>query len=95
MPSAEYTLLVNGNYTTALQTGLTNLLPLGLVWVFIGLLIFSVIYMKTKSYGVSGMIFVVYSALVIGYNVIPVAIQPFMALLVGLLLAVMLIKVIK
>lgn len=94
MPTAEYALLMQGNFTEAMKVGLYNMMPLGLFWLFTGLLVFAVVHNQTKSYGISGMVFATYSALILGYSLVDVSIQPFMALLVALVLAIMLIKVI-
>ena len=96
MSSAEYILLIeNGDILGALSTAITNLLPLGFAWIIIGLAIFGVIQNKTKSYGVSGLILVIYLSLLIPMNFVDYAVQPFLALFIGILITVMLLKIIK
>ena len=94
MPSEAYVQLMQGEFGAALVTAMSKVLPLGLAWIFIGALIFAVIQTKTKHYGISGSVFILYCSLTIGFNLIDIAIQPFIGLLIGIMLAVMIIQLV-
>lgn len=95
MASAEYNLLMQGDIIGALSGSISNILPMGLAWIFIGLIIFGVVQTKTKSYGISGLIFILYTTLLIPANLVAVSIQPYLALLIGILIVIMIVKVVK
>lgn len=90
MATLPFTLLLQGDIPGALGALLGNYIPYGMFWLFLGGIIFALVYGKTKSYGISGIIFILYSTLV--GAVIPLEMQPYLLLLIGLMLAVMLIR---
>lgn len=95
MPSVCYTLLITGDWLGALACSLSNVLPLGLFWVLMGMIIFAAMQVKSKNFAVSGVILILYLAIIIPANLVEVSIQPFLALLIGLLIAALIIKLIK
>ena len=95
MASPEWTLVLQGDYIGALLSAFSNMLPFGLTWIIVGVLIFGVTMNRTKSYAISGLLFIIYSAIVLPAELIAPGAEAFLGILVGVLLAVMIVKVIK
>lgn len=93
MASVCYALLLNADPAGALLCAISNVLPMGMAWVLIGLVIWAAVKMKTEGYAISGIIFILYLAILIPANLIPVMVQPFLALLIGLMIAIMLVLI--
>jgi len=92
MPSLPYVQLLAGNVTDALVTA-WDALPYSLFWIMIGILIFGVVHTKTRSYGVSGLITILY--FVVASPMIHQEIMVYIALLLGILGVVMFLKIWK
>ncbi len=83
MSSLPFTQVTDGNWVEALETVFNTVFPYGLFWIIIGLLIFAVVQTKSRSYGVSGIVMVFYFGIV--STLMPVEIQPFILLFIGIL----------
>ncbi len=92
MTSLPFTYLLQGDVLGALNALITTYFHYGLFYIFVGGILFASVYGKTRSYGISGIIFILYST-VIG-TMIPVEVAPFFLLLLGFLGAIMLIQII-
>lgn len=94
MVSPCYALMLTGDTIGGFLCAVSNILPMGLAWVLIGIVIWGAVKINTKGYEISGIIFILYLAMLIPTNLIPVSVQPFMALIVGVSLAIMIIMII-
>jgi membrane protease YdiL (CAAX protease family) len=92
MSSLPFVLLMQGDVAGALKAFFDLYIPYGMFYIFMGALIFAVVYGKTKSYGIAGIIFILFCTLI--GSAVPVEIQPFLLLLIGFILAVMLIQMV-
>lgn len=94
MVSICYALMLGSDPIGALLCAITAALPWGLSWILIGLIIWAAVKIKTKGYAVSGIILILYLALLIPANLIAVEAQPFLGLLIGLMITIMLILIV-
>jgi len=85
------TYLADGNITQALSWVMTDYIGFGILYMFMGLVIFAVTYTKTENYGISGIIFVVYSIIV--SSTLPSEIAMYFYLIIACLLAILLAKI--
>ena len=93
MPSPCYALLLASDPIGALLCTLSSILPYGMSWVLFGILIWGAVKIKTKGYAISGIILIIYLALLIPAGLIPVSVQPFIGLLLGLMITIMLVMI--
>jgi trehalose-6-phosphate synthase len=70
-----------------------NYLAFGIVWFLIGMSIFSTSYQKSKSAAIGGLILSMFLGLI--NSLIPVEVQTYFTILVGLLLFMVVYKVIR
>lgn len=100
MTNLPFHYMVEGEFNSAITWVFTNYIMHGLLWVFIGIILFAVIQTKTKSFGISGVVLIIYFSIlsiatIDGQSLIMPVIQPFILLLIGILGAVMFIKIIR
>lgn len=93
MTSMWFTYLNNGDFLGALNSVYNNYIPYGLFWIFIGILVFGVVFGKTKSYSISTVIFILYSSIA-GF-MIPKEVQVYFYLIIGIMLTAMFVKMIR
>jgi hypothetical protein len=94
MPSPCYALLLAADPVGALSCTISSILPYGLAWLFIGMIIWAAVKKKTEGYAISGIILILYLALLIPANLVPVSVQPFLGLLIGLMITIMIVLII-
>lgn len=92
MTTLPFMYLMQGNLTAALAEIFNNYIAYGMIWILFGGILFALVYGKTKSYGISGIIFAIYAALI--GAVVPVETQPYLLLLIGVLMTVMMFKLV-
>lgn len=90
MPTAPFALIENADYGGALLWVFTDYVGFGMIWMLLGIVIFTLVYSKTQSIGISGVVFIAYIA-AIG-AVLPPEIQGYFLLVIGVMLAILLIK---
>ena len=79
-----------GEYLQAMNWVMTDYIGFGILWMFLGIVLFAVVFSKTQSYGISGVILIVYSAIVSA--TLPPEIAQYFYLLIAVLGASMLAK---
>lgn len=94
MTSVCYALLLGSDLAGALACTISAALPYSMAWLLIGMVIWGAVKIKTKGYTISSMILIIYMALLIPAGLIEVSIQPFIGLLLGLMIFIMLIMII-
>lgn len=92
MTTLPFQFLMQGDLAGALASVFNNYIAYGMIWLLFGGIIFALVYGRTKSYGISGIIFAIYAALI--GTVVPVEMHPYLLLLVGILMAVMMFKLV-
>lgn len=92
MANLWYVLMLNGDIAGALKAVLDSYIAYGMSYLLFGGILFSAVYAQTKSYGISGIVFILYFVLV--GTAVPVEAQPFIYLLIGVLAAIMMIQVV-
>ena len=90
MPTVPFTLIENADYGGALLWVFSDYLGFGMIWMLLGIVIFALVYSKTKSVAISGVVFIAFIA-AIG-AVLPPEIQKYYLLIIGVLLFILLIK---
>ena len=83
MPSLPFYYIEQGDWLSALSYIFNSYIPYGLFWILLGGLIFSIVQVKTKSFGISGIILIIYSITV--SPLLPVEMRPYILILIGLL----------
>jgi len=86
-------LLSSGDFTGALLWALTESpgLQYGVFFIFLGVVIASLVHTQTKDFSITGLVWIVYLAAV--GSVIPYGVAPYFMLLIGVSIAVLIIKV--
>ena len=92
MSSLPFTYLMQGEILSALGWVFNSYIGYGLLWILLGGVMFVVVYGKTQSFGISGLLLVIYSILVGPF--LPVEVQSYVLLLVIVLSSILLIKVV-
>jgi len=94
MVNVCYALLLAPDPVGALLCAISAVLPFHMAWILIGLLIWGAVKIKTKGYTIPSIILIVYLALLIPAGLVEVSVQPYLALLLGLSIAIMLILIV-
>lgn len=90
MPTAPFALIENADYGGAVLWVFTDYVGFGMIWMLLGIMIFSLVYSKTQSIGISGVVFIAFIA-AIG-AVLPPETQKYFSLIIGVMLAIILLK---
>lgn len=85
------TYMNSGEFLQSLKCALDNIFPFQLFYVFLGFVIMGVVFQKTKSYSMSGIIMVLY--LMATTTVMDTSFQPYYLLLVGISVMVLLVSI--
>ncbi len=85
--------LSQGDVGRALMWVFNDYIGYGIVWLLIGIAIFSVTYGKSKSVGISGFVFSMFLALI--NMLLPVEIQAYFALIAGTLLFMLVYRIVR
>lgn len=85
--------LSQGNYDEALLWVFNDYVGYGIVWLLIGVAIFSTSYQKSKSAAIGGLVFSMFLGIV--NFMLPVEIQTYFTLLVGTLLFMVVWRIIR
>lgn len=91
MPSVPYTYLTDGNIGGALNWVMTDYIGYGMLWMFMGILLAALIFSKTRSFGITGIVFIFYTIAVT--SVLPVEMQPYFLLMIGIMLSILGVKI--
>lgn len=91
MASEQMTYIVQGDWLGAIQWGLSDYIGFGIAWLFISILVFTVVYMKTNSYGISGLVFIIFTGMVAPF--LPPEVQLYFILIIVGMLASMIYKI--
>jgi len=82
-----------GQYDQALLWIFNDYIGYGIIWMLIGLMLFSVTYQKSRSAAISGLVFAMFLSVI---NVLlPVEIQMYFVIFVGILLFMVWYKVLR
>ncbi len=85
--------LTQGQYQQALLWVFNDYIGYGVVWLLVGVAIFATTYDKSKSAGISGFIFAMFLSLI---NVLlPVEVQMYFALIVGIMLFMVVYRIVR
>jgi hypothetical protein len=85
--------LESGNILAAYSWTMTEYIGFGILWLFFATIVFALVYAKTESYAISGVVFIAMSSLI--SPVLPPEIQKYFLLLIGTMIAVLVIKLYK
>lgn len=91
MPTLPFQFLTTGNVTSAWGWFMDSYIGFGMMWMIFGVLIAAVVFGKTKSYGLTGIVFIFYSVIV--STRLPPEIQSYFLLLLVAMAAIMGIKI--
>lgn len=92
MTSLPFSYLMNGQLGQALNWAMSDYIGYGMLWIFFGMLIFGAVWVRTKSYGIAGIVFMLYTALV--SVALPLEMSIYLMLIIGIMVAIMLIKLV-
>lgn len=90
MVSIPYSYLNNGDWGGALNWVMSDYVGYGFLWIFIGIILASLVMAKTKSYGITGIVFIVYCVAISA--ALPIEVGQYFLLLIGIMLSIMVIK---
>ena len=85
--------IAQGDIVGALYWMFSSYLPMGILWAWLGLILFFVMYTKTESWAISGVVFM-FAMSMIGFALDP-SIRNWFTLLIGIAGAILFYKVIR
>ena len=85
--------LSQGEYDNALLWVFNEYVGYGIVWLLIGIAIFSTSYNKSKSAAIGGLVFSMFLGLI--NSLLPIEVQAYFTVLVGVLLFMVVYKIIR
>lgn len=100
MPSNQFYLLTEGKILDSLNWVFSEYISHGFLWLLFGILIFTVVQYKTKSYGISGLMLIIYFSIISmvtinGKSLIFEGFQPFILLFIGILGVILFIRIFR
>lgn len=85
--------LSNGQYDQALLWIFNDYVGYGIIWLLLGVAIFSVSYSKSRSAAIGGLVFSMFLGLI--NSLLPVEVQAYFTILVGVLLFMVVYRIIR
>jgi len=85
--------LSNAEYDQALLWIFNDYVGYGIVWLLVGVAIFSVSYQKSRSAAIGGLVFSMFLGLI--NSLLPVEIQAYFTILVGVLLFMVVYRIVR
>jgi len=85
------TYLNSGEFLEAIRCSLSHTFPFNMFFVFLGFVLLGVVFQKTKSHAISGIVMILYA--LSAYTVIDKSFQPYYMLVMGVSIMVLLISI--
>lgn len=93
MAEVPMLLFSQGDYEGALLWVMNDYVGYGIVWILIGIAVFSTSYQRSRSAAIGGLVFSMFLGLI--NSLLPVEVQTYFTILIGLLLFIVVWKIIR